>query len=389
VGVLATDSPRRRQIALGVAVVLGFAGTLTANVPLVAWALGVGAMAGAATVWARMAWREVEVSVRFRPRRAFIGEPVEVHVHLENRKRFPLPLVRLGVWLPEGLAPAGQGGPSTIRGFRRRLKLPGKAEIDLRFPVEPEHRGEYRLRLVEMEVSDPFGLAPVYREITPPEQLLVMPEPRIGIPVEVRRRLPFGAPAPSLRMYEQPERFAGVRPYEPGDPLNRIHWKATAHAGALHTRLFEPTRTADVFLVLDLAVGEPFWDSVYPEIAEDTIGWASFLARQALTSGWRVGLVANTHLSEGRGALRVPPSTAHGHEAALFAALARMPNEPTSDLAPVLRDLGRGLGRNATAAVIAPRAGPWLTEEIEVLRRRGVEVVQLSPVEARLAEASR
>src|SRR6266568_5253867 len=111
------------------------------------------------------------------------------------------------------------------------------------------------------------------------------------------------------------------------------------------------------------------------------------LARQALTSGWRVGLVANTHLSRGRGALRVPPSSTPGQEAALFAALARMPNEPTSDLAPVLRDVGRGLGRNATAAVIAPRAGPWLAQEIEVLRRRGVEVAVLSPVEARLAEA--
>ncbi len=359
-----------------------------ANVPLVSWAIAVGALGGTATWWVRLAWRDVDVSVRFRPRRAFIGEAVEVQVRLANRKRLPLPLVRLGVWLPEGLAPGGGEGPATIRGFRRRLALPGRAEIDLRFPIEPERRGEYRLRLVEIEVSDPFGLAPVYREVTPPEELLVMPEPRIAIPVEVRRRLPFGAPAPSLRMYEQPERFAGVRPYEPGDPLNRIHWKVTAHAGALHTKLFEPTRTADVALALDLAVGEPFWDSVYPEIAEDTIGWASFLARQALTSGWRVGLVANTHLSKGRGALRVPPSSAHGHEAALFAALARMSNEPTSDLAPVLRDLGRTLGRNATAVVISPRPGPWLRHEVEVLRRRGVEVIELSPLEASLAEAS-
>ncbi len=370
-------------------VVLAFAGTLVANVPLVSWAIGVGLLGGVATAWARMAWRDVEISVGFRPRRAFISEPVEVVVHVENRKRLPLPLVRLGVWLPEGLAPGDHSGPSTIRGFRRRLALPGRSEVDLHFPVDPERRGEYRLRLVEVEVSDPFGLAPLYREVTPPEELLVLPEPRIQIPLEVRRRLPFGAPAPSLRMYEQPERFAGVRPYEPGDPLNRIHWKATAHAGMLHTKLFEPTRTADVVLLLDLAVGEPFWDAVYPEIAEDTIGWASFLARQALTSGWRVGLVANTHLSRGRGALRVPPSSTPGQEAALFAALARMPNEPTSDLAPVLRDVGRGLGRNATAAVIAPRAGPWLAQEIEVLRRRGVEVAVLSPVEARLAEAGR
>jgi uncharacterized protein (DUF58 family) len=364
-------------------VVLAFAGALAANVSLVSWAIGVGAMGAAAIAWTAAAWRDVEISVGFQPRRAFISEPVEVLVHVENRKRLPLPLVRLGVWLPEGLAPGDRGGPQTIRGFRRRFALPGRSSVDLHFPVDPERRGEYRLRLVEVEVSDPFGLAPLYREVTPPEELLVLPEPRIQIPVEVRRRLPFGAPAPSLRMYEQPERFAGVRPYASGDPLNRIHWKATAHAGALHTKLFEPTRTADVVLLLDLAVGEPFWDSVYPEIAEDTIGWASFLARQAIHAGWRVGMMANTHLSKGRGPLRVPASTAKGHEAALFAALARMPNEPTSDLAPVLRENVRRMGQGATVVVISPRPGPGLSHQIALLRRRGLEVVALSPLDVR------
>jgi uncharacterized protein (DUF58 family) len=181
-------------------------------------------------------------------------------------------------------------------------------------------------------------------------------------------------------MFEDRERFAGVRTYEPGDPLNRIHWKLTAHSGKLQIKLFEPTRTAHVLFALDLAAGEPFWDSIYPEIAEDTIGWASFLAREAIESGWRVGLVANTHLSKGRGLLRVPSSSARGHEAALFAALARMSNEATSDLAPVLREAGRGLGRDTTAVVLSPRPGRWLTQEMTVLRRRGADVVHLSPL---------
>ena len=42
--------------------------------------------------------------------------------------------------------------------------------------------------------------------------------------VDVRRRLPFGAPAPFLRMYEQPERFAGVRLYQAGDPLRYAYF---------------------------------------------------------------------------------------------------------------------------------------------------------------------
>jgi hypothetical protein len=138
-------------------------------------------------------------------------------------------------------------------------------------------------------------------------------------------------------------------------------------------------------LVLDLSVGEPFWDAVYPEIAEDTIGWASFLARVAIDGGWRIGLMANTHLTRGRGPLRIPPSSVNGHEAAVFAALARMPNEPTSDLGPVLREEGRRMSRNTTTVILSPRPGPRLRHEMAVLRRRGLEVLPLSPLEAALA----
>ena len=381
------DHPQRRGIALGTGIVLAIGGTLWGNVPLAAWGIAVGTLAAAAILWARVGWRGVGVAVRFHPERVFISERTEIRVTVANAKRLPVPLMRLAVWLPPGLDAVDERGPATIRGFRRRLYLPGRSEARLALPLRASRRGEYRVRLIEAELSDPFGLTPLGREITPPAELLVMPEPRIEIPAEVRRRLPFGAPAPLAFMYEQPERFAGVRPYEAGDPLSRIHWKLTGHSGVLQTKLFEPTRSADVLLVLDLAVGEPFWDSVYPDIAEDTIGWGSFVAKQAVASGWRIGLMANAHMTRGRGAIRVLPSSARGHEAALFAAMARMPNEPTSDLAPMLREVGRGLSRTAAMVVISPRPGPWLREEMEVVRRRGIEVVGLSPIEARLAEA--
>lgn len=382
------DTIRRRRIALGAAAVLGLAGSLAQGYSLVAWAVAVGAMAGIATVWARLAWRGVEVDARFRPPRVFAGEPAEVVVRIHNAKRTPVPAARVGVWLPEGLRAASDEEPASIRGFRRHLTLPGRSSITLRLPIVALRRGEFPLRLIEAELSDPFALVPVRREVAPAGELLVMPEPRIGVPVSVRRRLPFGAPAPALRMFEQPERFAGVRPYQAGDPLNRIHWKLTGHSGGLQVKLFEPTRSADVLLMLDLSVGEPFWDSVYPEIAEDTIGWASFLARLALGQGWRVGIVANVHLSRGRGPLRVMPASVRGREADLFAALARMPNEPTSDLAPVIREVGRTLPTTTAAVVISPRPGPWLRREIDVLRRRGIAAVQVSPLDAAVAEGA-
>ncbi len=375
------DTPDRRMIALTVGAVLLVGGTLGANGPLVLWGMAVAGMAAAATVWSTVALRDVKIEAKLEPERAFVGETVRIRVRVRNGKRLPLPFVRVGVWLPVELRPVGDPGSATIRGFRRRTSIRGFGQVTLDFECVTLRRGEYPLKVIELEVADPFWLTPVHREVDPELDLLVMPEPRIPIPVPVRRRLPFGTPAPAMRMFEQPERFAGVRPYQAGDPINRIHWKLTGHAGDLQVKLYEPTRSADTLLAMDLSLGEPFWDSIYPDVAEETIAWASFLARIAVGSGWRVGTVANTHLTRGRGPLRVMPRTTREQEAAVFAALARMPNEPTSDLAPVLREVGRRLGRSSSVVVVSPRPGEWLRHEMEVLRRRGVEVVQVSPLE--------
>lgn len=378
----------RRQIALVVGLALGLSAVVAGKATLLMWAAVVAGMAAAAVAWTRVALRGVEVTARFDPPRIFAGEPVAVRVRIANGKPLPLPLVRLSVRLPQDVLPVDPFGPPTVRGFMRRLHLPGRSEATLELPVHVRRRGEYRLDGISVEVSDPFDLVPVERLIDPDTELLVMPEPRISVPAQVLRRLPFGVPAPGARLFEERERFAGVRPYEPGDPLNRVHWKLSAHSGRIELKLFEPARTADVLLVLDLAGGEPFWDSIFPKLAEDAIGWASFLARQAFGAGWRVGLVANTHLRRGRGPLRVLPSSSRGHEAALFAALARMPGEPTSDLAPVLREVGRRLARYTSVVLISSRPGPALRFEIEALRRRGPQVVHLSPIEALPAEGA-
>jgi uncharacterized protein (DUF58 family) len=375
------NTSERRGALLFVATVAGIASVAAANIALLLWAVAIAVTAGGLAAWSRLAWKSVEVSAKFRPARAFLSEQVTLRVRVTNGKPVPLPLVRLTVWLPEGVQPSG-GRDYPLRGFSRRFSMSGRSVAEFDLPVQARRRGEYWIEKIQVAITDPFDLAPFQRELPAEAVLLVMPEPRIDVPMSVRRRLPFGRPAQAARLYEERERFAGIRPYEPGDPLNRIHWKLTGHAGGLQTKLFEPTRTADVLLILDLATGEPFWDSIFPEIAEDTIGWATFLARQAVSSGWRVGMVANTHLRRGRGPIRVPTSSAPGHQATVFAALARMPNEPTSDLAPVLREVGRRWGKETTAVVLSPRPGHWLRHEMAVLRRRGTDVVHLSPLAA-------
>jgi uncharacterized protein (DUF58 family) len=344
---------------------------------VVSWAAAVGLVVLGGQWWSRTAWSDVEVGVAIEPSRAFVGEDVVVRVTIRNGKRVPIPIVRLVVPLPEPLAAAKGGPPLTV--LRRRLSVGGRTEVTVAFSLIAPRRGEFWFEPLVVDLADPLDLTPIRRTVPIERPLVVMPEPIGGVPMHVRRRLPFGAPAPAARLFEDRERFAGVRDYEPGDPMHHVHWRLSGHVGSLQTMRFDPTRSAEVLFALDVAHGEPFWLSVDASSAERTIGWASFAARQAFTAGWRVGLVANTHLRKGAGPLRIPSAVSSGREAVLFAALARMPNQPTSDLAGVLHEVGRRMVRQTTVLVLSPDPGPALRYEMEVLRRRGADVVHLAP----------
>lgn len=349
------------------------------SLALLLWAGAVGVLALSTTWWAANAWTGVAVDARIEPVRTFVGEPAFLSIHISNRGRRRVPIVRVVARLPPDLHPDPDTEPLAFLGHRRRVTLPPSSTIELRLPLHAAHRGEYFVEPVEVSLSDPFDLLAVRRAFEPNRPLLVLPGPGAGRPLRVRRWLPFGAPAPGARLFEDREHIAGVRDYEPGDPMHHVHWRVSAHAGRLQTKTFEPTRSAEVLFALDLSAAEPFWEGVDQDAAEATISWAGYLARQAMHAGWRTGLVANTHLRRGRGPLRVAPSGSATQASAVFTALARIPSQPTSDLSSVLREVGRRLTRPTTVVVLSHAPGPSLLHEMAALRRRGADVVHVTP----------
>jgi uncharacterized protein (DUF58 family) len=75
-----------------------------------------------------------------------------------------------------------------------------------------------------------------------------IPLASLGIP---ESELPGGTQT-QQRAYHTTPNAAGLRDYLPGDPMNRIHWPASARAQKLMVKEFELDPTADLWLVLDL-----------------------------------------------------------------------------------------------------------------------------------------
>src|SRR5262249_30718006 len=103
---------------------------------------------------------------------------------------------------------------------------------------------------------------------------------------------PIGEIRLTHRLYEDPTRIAGVREYEAGDPLNRVHWRATARTGLLHCKIYEPSTIAGATILLDFhqagyhARREP----VRSELAVTT---AASLAHAVYQMGQQIGVVTN------------------------------------------------------------------------------------------------
>jgi uncharacterized repeat protein (TIGR01451 family) len=225
-------------------------------------------------------------------RTAEIGDQVPVRVTVRNAGRLPVPWVLLEDLLPKQAL--NQRAPRLrVKGKRLVLRMlsPG-GETKLNYQVECLMRGYYQLGPLVLEGGDLFGLHRRYRVAAEPHFLLVYPKvvPLIGYDLASRR--PVGDVRLTHRLYEDPTRIAGVRRYEAGDPLNRVHWRATARTGTLHSKVHEPSTLAGVTLLLDLhQAGYPARGE--PHRSELAVTAAASLANAVYEMGQQVGLVSN------------------------------------------------------------------------------------------------
>src|SRR5262249_36238025 len=97
-------------------------------------------------------------------------------------------------------------------------------------------------------------------------------------------RRPIGEIRLTHRLFEDPTRIAGVRSYQPGDPLNRVHWPATARTGVLHSKVYDASTIAGATIVLDFHRGS------YPARNEPV---RSALANAVSLMGQPIGLITN------------------------------------------------------------------------------------------------
>lgn len=381
-------------IALAVAMVIAAAITNAPGVLMIAaLTIGYGSLAA---MWSRYGARRVAYTRVLGTDRAVAGDSVPMDITVWNRKPLPLPWViaedRLGVGLNVRERPEldRETGTQPMLLLRNDWALAWYERVVRHYHLDDLRRGSYRFGPVQLWVRDIFGRLAAEDELPAPGSLIVAPKT-----AEVRHPAlevsPLGERRARSSLTVDPALFAGVRPFQPGDSLRRIHWRATARLGRPVSRRFEPARGRDMLLVVDVQTLEGPWLSWDEDAFETVCVVTASLARRLLTDGASVGMAAASFAGAPQQFAWLAPRASLAQLPRVGELLARIGPVASGPLSGLLAWLTRRVP-TGTSVVLVTARHPG--RHLAALRRMervgyGVELVMLGPEASENANAAR
>jgi uncharacterized protein (DUF58 family) len=124
--------------------------------------------------------------------------------------------------------------------------IPAAGSRDVRVSVATRARGRLPCPRLRIETRFPVGLWQAWAYYAPPLTAIVYPAPETEAPP-----LPATEQAGAEQetgLVVSGDEFAGVRPYQSGDPLKRVAWRLAARSEELTVKLFEAYARGEVEL---------------------------------------------------------------------------------------------------------------------------------------------
>ncbi|RME48282.1 MAG: DUF58 domain-containing protein [Chloroflexi bacterium] len=302
---------------------------------------------------------------------AFLGDTVEVQLEITNRSWLPLPWLRVTDSVPINLFGGDQA---------RQLFSLGRGESHrIHYQLQCNRRGYYPIGPLSITGGDALGFVEATYRASEQDYLTVYPKISPLANVGLRSPQPFGTLRSSYRIFEDPSRLAGLRSYQTGDSIRRIHWKASAHADDLLVKKVEPAMALESFLVLDL-----FKNSYHRQLRYITSEWSisltASIAYYLIQAGQNVGLAVNgaDPLHDGHPPRPIAPAGGNGALMQMLEILARITigeHPPTTEW---LSDATVDLSWGTTLVVIAPRGDDDLLSALHMHVRRGFNVTLIA-----------
>ncbi len=250
----------------------------------------------------------------------FRGEYLYIDQVIENTTDRTIPFLKIETLLPEGLSivlvetaedrAAEQTGrtrkshrSTTVHSAESLWSLAPHSRITRRWRVLAEKRGRYMASDIQVLVisNDALGMGAysISPTLTPGNgnTVLVLPQAAEWLAGMAPTDALSGSGTVPHGLIHDPMTVAGVRPYDPHDPLNMIDWKQSAHVGSLMVRKTEAVENDAFNIVLNMQskLEEPRpSDLASPWHVEEAITVCASLLDSAVRRNIPVRLISNT-----------------------------------------------------------------------------------------------
>ncbi len=215
-------------------------------------------------VWTLISVRKLTIIRTQRLLRYQVGNVFEEGFELVNPVRY----ARLWVEIVDLSNLPGNTGSKVISG------VGGKKNRFYNSRTILTKRGAFVLGPTLLRSGDPFGMFLSEKRIPSENQLIVLPY------IEEISRFPEppgniqGGRAIRQKSLEATSFASGVREYQPGDPLNRIHWKSSARRDKFMVKEFDQDPQGDIWIVIDGNAEANFHELVVNDLQFADTFWA-------------------------------------------------------------------------------------------------------------------
>jgi uncharacterized protein (DUF58 family) len=330
-------------------------------------------------LWSLLSLRSLQFKRSARTIRAQVGQIFEERFEVQNLNRFP----RLWIEIRDQTSlPASDGS-------RVLTMLMGRQARSYLARVRLVKRGVFPLGPTTLATGDLFGIFPVQQIIAEQDSLLVYP-----MMVDIKGfpnppgLLP-GGEALRRRTHHITPNAAGIREYNTGDPLNRIHWLSTARRGRLMVKEFELDPLADVWIFVDAAsnvqsslpqapidyYAKDFWTTsgklpLPPSTEEYAISIAASVVRDYLRRGRAVGLAC-----AGQNLSLIPPDRGGRQLGKILESLALTQMKGDLPLHALVETQVKHMVRGSTVVLITPSTINEVALVVDFLIQRGLKPI--------------
>ena len=243
----------------------------------------------------------LEVELAFRDRYIYEGDTSVLKEIVINDKWLPLPAIEVRIAMSANLgftgAAAENSGVSDQTYKRDVFSFLFHQQVTRSLAFVGKKRGYYEISKADVKSYDFFFHDMGYAEYPESTVLYVYPAQVDTRRLDIVCTAISGSILVQNQLFPDPFEFAGIREYQPTDPMNRLNWKASMRTGTLLVNQFDSTTNLDLALVFDIEDSHIWKEDL---LVEETIRIVSSLVSRLVQARMPVEIYSNAAVARGK-----------------------------------------------------------------------------------------